>query len=347
MPIKGISEQRRLPRLAKFHLGIKKQNAKGIEYPTATDYFVIPDEYKQYLGEKPTELSIMIPVEDDEIWCNQYYKCYSRTRGLTCRGDGATCKRMLDKDTGAKANRDTKEVVWKIGLECKGRECPDYLAKECKETMNLQFIMPDLPGLGVIQIDTSSINSIRNINSDATMIRAVYKRIAMLPLLLTLEPQEVVNPDDGKKKTVRCLHLRIKGSLRDLMLEAAKPVNELLLPAPAEDEAPMDTEKEFQPDDMPKISPKEAEALKKDLFADGGTQPSLTEEAVKMGARPMTLIEQFWEACKSAHLDPKTKAGQTAVQKWLKQQFPAYEKWDLLTEEAQRKAITLMQEAKK
>jgi hypothetical protein len=100
------------------------------------------------------------------------------------------------------------------------------------------------------------------------MIRAVYKRIAMLPLLLTLEPQEVVNPDDGKKKTVRCLHLRIKGSLRDLLLEAAKPVTELLLPAPSEDEAPMDIENNKEP-----MSPEEAESLKKALFAEEASLP--------------------------------------------------------------------------
>ena len=320
-PIKGLSEQRRLPRLGKIHLGIKKQNARGVEYPTATDYFVVPDELADYLGVNPTALPIMIPIEDDEVWCNQYYKCYSRTRGLVCRGDGATCKRMVDAQTGEKAGKDSKEVVWKVGLTCPGRECPYYQAKECKETMNLQFLMPDLPGLGVYQIDTSSINSIRNINSDATMIRAVYGRVAMLPLILTLEPQEVNNPDDGRKKTVRCLHLRIKGSLKELMLEAAKPVTELLLPPPAEDEAPLDTNGETQ------------------------EQPSLVEEAVKLGAKPLSLAEQFMEACKSAHLDPKTKAGQTAIQKWLKARFPSYEKWDILTDDAQREAIAAMQEA--
>ena len=283
MPIKGLSEQRRLPRLAKFHLGIKKTSERtGKEYPTATEYFVIPEEYQQYLGEKPTELSIMIPVEDDELWASQYYKCYSRTRGLTCRGDGVTCKRMIDTATGEKANRDTKDVVWKVGLECKGRECPDYQAKECKETMNLQFIMPDLPGLGVIQIDTSSINSIRNINSDAEMIRAVYKRIAFIPLLLKLEPQEVVNPDDGKKKTVRCLHLRTNGTMRELMIQAAKPVTELLLPpSPAEDEAPLDQEN-GKDEPEPKIitTPQEAQDIKeKGLFAEGDCTPSTSKPA--------------------------------------------------------------------
>jgi len=273
-PIKGLSEQRRLPRIGKIHLGIKKQSQKtGAEYPTATDYFVVPADLYQYLGEQPTELPIMIPVEDDEIWCNQYYKCYSRTRGLTCRGDGVTCKRMVDVATGEKANRDTKDIVWKVGLECKGRDCPDYQAKECKETMNLQFIMPDIPGLGVWQVDTSSINSIRNINSGAEMIRAVYKRISFIPLLLTLEPQEVINPDDGRKKTVRCLHLRARGTLRDLMLEAAKPVTELLLPPPAEDEEPLD----HQDDTESKVTttPQEARDIKDaGLFAGGGTTPA-------------------------------------------------------------------------
>ena len=269
MPIKGLSEQRRLPRLGKIHLGVKKQSAKtGAEYPTATDYFVVPDDLAQYVGDKPTELSVMIPIEDDELWANQYYKCYSRTRGLVCRGDGTTCRRMIDTATGAKANRDTKDVVWKE-CECKGRECPDYQAKECKETMNLQFIMPDVPGLGVWQVDTSSINSIRNINSDAAMIRAVYKRIAFIPLLLTLEPQEVVNPDDGKKKTVRCLHLRTNGTMRELMIQAAKPVTELLPPpSPEEDEAPMDIENGKE-----ETEPKRAEPIR-DMFADGGTEPS-------------------------------------------------------------------------
>ena len=42
MPIKGLSEQRRLPRLGKIRLGVKKKNQKGIEYPASTDYFVCP-----------------------------------------------------------------------------------------------------------------------------------------------------------------------------------------------------------------------------------------------------------------------------------------------------------------
>jgi len=242
MPIQGLSEQRRLPRLGKIRLGIKKKSEKtGNEYPSATDYFVVPDELKKILGETPRELPIMIPVEDDEIWCNQYYKCYSFTRGLTCKGDGVTCRRMVDTATGEKANKETIEVVWQEGMPCIGRECPYYKANECKETMNLQFLMPDVPGLGIWQVDTGSINSIRNINNAAAMIRAVYKRISFIPLLLTIEPQEVVNPDDGKKKTVHVLNLRTRGTMRELLEISSKQAQEwLLISAPADDEAPDD-----------------------------------------------------------------------------------------------------------
>ena len=55
-PIKGISEQRRMTRLGKIHLGKKVEklddkkqpvlNTRGekITYPRATDYFVVPPE---------------------------------------------------------------------------------------------------------------------------------------------------------------------------------------------------------------------------------------------------------------------------------------------------------------
>jgi len=46
MPIKNLSESVRLPRLGKFHLGIRHPE-KG--YPMKTDYFVIPKEHPRLL----------------------------------------------------------------------------------------------------------------------------------------------------------------------------------------------------------------------------------------------------------------------------------------------------------
>lgn len=245
-PIKGLSEVRRLPRLGKIHLGVKveKTNDKGevvSTYPRATDYFVCPPEVQAVYGEKPQKLDIIIPIEDDEVWANQYYRQYSRSRGLVCKGDGETCRRMVDATTGDTANRDSKTVSWKEGLSCPGKACLDYQRKACQEVMNLQFLLPRVPGLGVWQVDTGSVNSILNINSEATMIRSICGRVNWIPLVLTLEPTEVTNPEDGKKKVVRCLHLRHEAGLQELLAATNKARVELLVAGPVEDEAPSDT----------------------------------------------------------------------------------------------------------
>ena len=244
-PIKGLSEKRRLPRLGKIHLGTRHPE-KG--YPMKTDYFVCPPEVQKVFGDKPKELKILIPVEDDEKWCSQYYRCYSKTRGLICKGDGEVAIRMVDTQTGAMADRDSKAIAMKE-MACQGRECPDYKVK-CKEVMNLQFLLPEVPGIGIWQIDTSSINSIRNINSTAELLKGIYGHICMLPLLLTLEPIEVNNPDDGKKQTVYTLNIRTNANLLEMSQQAGqykKLVAGISMPV-SDDERPDLTSPEFEPD---------------------------------------------------------------------------------------------------
>lgn len=215
MPIQGLTGKHRLPRLGKIHLGIKKTNEKGVEYPSAVDYFVCPLEVQAVFGEQPKELRILIPVEDEERWASQYYRCYSKTRGLICKGDGINATRMVDSETGAIADSKSKKVVMK-DMTCQGRECPEY-NKQCHEVMNLQFLLPEVAGLGIWQIDTGSINSIRNINSASELIKRIYGRISMIPLILTVEPHSVQDPDSGKKHDVYVLNLRTNQTLLELM----------------------------------------------------------------------------------------------------------------------------------
>jgi len=227
-----------MPRLGKIHLGIKALNDKGVEYPRAVDYFVCPPEVQAVSGEKPKELRILIPVEDEEKWASQYYRLYSRTRGLICKGDGEKAMRLVDAMTGDLTWKDeAKEVVMRE-VVCKGRECQDYGIR-CKEIMNLQFLLPEVPGLGVWQIDTGSVNSILNINAGGDFIRRLYGRISLIPLLLTVEPQEVKTPE-GKKKTVWVLNLRTRETLGNLMqLSQLKTAELLALPEPEETEMPV------------------------------------------------------------------------------------------------------------
>uniref|UniRef100_A0A6M3KN95 Uncharacterized protein n=1 Tax=viral metagenome TaxID=1070528 RepID=A0A6M3KN95_9ZZZZ len=234
MPIKGLTDRPpRLPRVGKIHLGVKVKQEGKAEYPRATDYFVFDPAHPQYeelvatYGEQPKELRILLPIEDEAKFAQQYYRLYSMTRGLVCKGDGETALRMVDTKTGDVANRNTKDVAMRP-VTCAGRECPDYGPRKCGEVMNLQFLLPEVSGFGVWQIDTGSINSIINVNSALELVRGVYGRVSMVPLILALEPMEVVNPDDGKKKTVRVLNIRSQDKMIEAYHKAQMPPLQLV-----------------------------------------------------------------------------------------------------------------------
>jgi len=237
MPIKGVSDQRRLPRLGKIHAGIKKEkkNDQGVviaTYPSAVDYFVCPPEVQAVFTEKPKELVIMFPIEDETKFASQYYKNYSSFRGLVCKGDGETCLRLIDVKTGDFAHRDTVTTDMKE-MPCNGRDCVMYQQKKCREVMCLQFLLPAVPGLGIWQLDTGSYHSIIAINSAVDLIRGICGRISMIPLKLVLEPREVA--PDGKKKKVNILQIRADVTLAEIQKLAALPASRCLLPPPEEE----------------------------------------------------------------------------------------------------------------
>ena len=151
MPIDQVSDIRRYPRLGKVRLGVKKEG-RHATYPQAVDYFVCPDEVRAIHGDEPRELPIMFPSDDLEEVAPQWYKCYSYTQGLICKGDGKTCRRKVDVDTGDFANRDTREWEIKDGLPCDPDHCPKMGDKQCRKVMSLLFILPEVPGLGVYQL---------------------------------------------------------------------------------------------------------------------------------------------------------------------------------------------------
>ncbi|MDD5511452.1 MAG: hypothetical protein PHI12_14155 [Dehalococcoidales bacterium] len=236
-PIKGVSEVVRLPRLGKIRLGLRKETDDGMVYPSPTDYFVCPEEVKKVYGDKPKELRVMFPTEDESQWASQFLKCYSATRGLICRGDGETAIARVDIGTGEIATRDAVDTELRE-ISCSPDICPYYERSRCRRVMNLQFLLPDCPGFGVYQLDTSSFNSIRNVNSTIAFIRGICGRISMIPLLLKLVEQEV--QPDGRRKTVRVLSLSAPYSLIEVQRYAQIPVGQSLLLPPPDTEAPDD-----------------------------------------------------------------------------------------------------------
>ncbi|HUU64130.1 MAG TPA: hypothetical protein VMX96_09485 [Dehalococcoidia bacterium] len=238
-PIANLSDIVRIPRLGKIRLGIKVEQPGKHPYPKPTDYFVVPPEIADVFGDKPKELDIMFPMEDSSQFAQQWLRAYSMTQGLTCVGDGITSRRKVDTATGAMASHETVEWIWKDDMHCDPQDCPEFLKKRCRRVMNLQVLIPVVPGLGVWQIDTSSFYSIVNINSMISLLKAILGRCSMIPLTLALGPIEV-SPLGQKKKTVYIMHIKKNIKLSDLAKVALLPPAQALIPPPEVEEAPAD-----------------------------------------------------------------------------------------------------------
>ena len=262
MGIKGLSDRRRLPRIGKIHLGVKAQSSKGTEYPKAVDYFVVrPDDntpedavaaFRAVYGEEPRELDIRFPTDDPADWADPWYRAYSRSYGLVCKGDGEVARAKWDAAAtglrpdgtalkGGWATSSTKTWTWQE-IPCAGADCPmqKTTPARCKMVMNLQFLLWRVRGIGAWQIDTGSWNSIRNLQDGIELIKAATGgRVRGLPLKLRLSPNEVTPPEgDVKTKTVWVLDISLRDlTLAELLAEATK-LGPGLLPPPVDDEKP-------------------------------------------------------------------------------------------------------------
>lgn len=238
MPIKGISDVRRLPRIGKVRLGMKDISKRTQrEYPKAVDYFVVRDDdgitfkaaadsFHQVYGEKPKALDIMFPLNDPEVFFQQWYKRYGSGTGLICKGDG---------EVASEVNRHTGEM---IEQECNPSECEWIGKKHCKAIGTLMFLLPMVAGVGCWQLDTGSWNSIVNLNSAIDFIKRLTDgRIAMLPLTLALRPKDV--QPEGKKKTVWVLDLALEGVSMERLLKPPD-LKTLYLPPDTSDQIPDD-----------------------------------------------------------------------------------------------------------
>jgi hypothetical protein len=190
----------------------------------------------------------MFPTDEQAQWASQFLRCYSASRGLICRGDGEMAIARIDIRTGEIATREAAETELRE-VTCNPAKCVYYQKAHCRRVMNLQFLLPDCPGFGVYQLDTSSFNSIVNVNSSLELIRGICGRLSMIPLSLKIVEQEV--QPEGKKKTVRILSLTAPYSLVEIQRYAQLPPGRaLLLPAP-DSEAPDD----LFPDEVLKQTP--------------------------------------------------------------------------------------------
>ena len=207
--IKGLSEIRRLPRLGKIRLGERRTSRGGKEYPAALGHFKFDEESVQeypaivkLYGSEPTELDIVLPLDETEKVFPQAYKLYGSGRGLKCKGDGERAfQRVCSKCNSTDCDcEDPAFEFTETACPCKLKD-----TGHCRPMGSLMVMLPKVSLAGVWQIDTSSYHSIVDLNSGIDFVRALCGRVAMIPLKLRLVAR-TVHPE-GQATTVHTLQL--------------------------------------------------------------------------------------------------------------------------------------------
>lgn len=262
MPIKGLSDRGRLPRVGKIRLGIKRDKGNDVTYPVAVDYFVVNEDentpaaaaraFKEVYGNTPRELDIAFPpiplpyLEAREQVFPQNYEQYGKGTGLKCRGDGVTALRLfVESGTGLATKREVQcltpdhcQYVRKMGRGADAK--PD-----CGASAHLLILLPKVQGIGVWQIDTGSVIGIQGVNSELNLLQLARGGslqgpwlLGGIPLKLALRPVEVA--PDGRKKTVHVLTIRYNGAIADLRRVPAQAGADVLPPPVPDDDIPTD-----------------------------------------------------------------------------------------------------------
>lgn len=296
MPIKGIEEVRRLPRLGIIRLGEKRKAASGAEYPSALDHFNFKDvsEVGAIYGDNCKELDVIFPVEDTELFFRQARIAYGSSR-VFCRCDDMLTATRMRVEAGKDA--DGEKFITSQGLQVKEGEryqmpcvpeaCPYALSEKklCRGIGRLMFMLPRVPKFGCYQITTTSFHSMVSLNSYIDAVRAQAGRISMIPLKLKLVPTNVA--PGGKKKTVFTLQVVFDGNLEDLrafgknnLLAAPMPENVLPTHAELDNEIPAELvseggnalDKALGETIDPPFDPGAADAARKSLEEPGDAQ---------------------------------------------------------------------------
>ncbi len=236
--IKGISDIRRLPRIAKIRLGVKVISKKtGNEYPKEVDYFVVPEAVAKIYGDKPKELDIMMPTNDPEIFFPQSYKAYGADQRLKCKGNGETAERWIED-----------------GLQERTCPCEWLEEKKCAKRAHLMVFLPKVSLGGVFQLDSGSGRNIVTINSYIDYLFSLIGRCAMIPLKLIREPQKVQY--EGKMSTHYLLRLEYQGNIEEInrlrsnTQQVLDRTANLMLEAPKEEGPEDDTPIVYEEDDV-------------------------------------------------------------------------------------------------
>jgi hypothetical protein len=195
------AEDTMLPRVGKIRLGVQTKNANGKAFPKAIDYFRVEteeseitspaavDAFRAVYGEEPRELAVMFPGSDVEDVLENAWRLYGASK-LKRRCDGTTCSER------------TATGGW-VTKPCVCEALPEASRDHCKRTLTVQVLLPDVSGIGVWQIDTSSEIGLRRLVGHLRLIQSIRGTLQGYECRLRLVPVKVA--PDGATKTVYVL----------------------------------------------------------------------------------------------------------------------------------------------
>lgn len=234
-PVRSMGIKNLMPGLVergKIKIGNKgamrqSQGGSDFQLPQKLDHFLITsmakgadnnflrdDEIHAVLGDKPTEIPVVLLYDDIELNFQTRYACYNG-KNLHCSGDGEIA-RYIQKA----ANPQTNEPAVYAERDCTCyRQDPTYQGRDkCKINGNLSVMISgvDVVG-GVWKFRTTSFNSVVGLLSSLALIKRITGGpLAGIPLTLTVQPKTVSDPIKGSTQVVYVVGLEYRGAIEAL-----------------------------------------------------------------------------------------------------------------------------------
>ena len=176
-------------------------------------------------------IGVTVPPRDQVV--SQWYEMWSKG-GATRR-----CDSQIEKLSGKPclcphAEDPSDPVQVEAAAQERARLAALKTPQACKPVTRISLMIPDLPGLGVFRIDTSSYYAAVEIGDAAELLQIARDRGTMLPAVLRIEQRTRIA--DGKTKRYPVPVLEILASFREIASGAleAGGIAAQLPPAPAE-----------------------------------------------------------------------------------------------------------------
>lgn len=284
------------PRVGKIRLGVQVPKSVGstVTRPKAIDYFRVDPEdeittpeaaasFREVYGDRPTVLRCQLPGATPDACFEGAYRLYGKQK-LKRICDGTTCD-----ERGATGEWETKPCVCAAARET-GRK-----VDQCTLTWTLNVLLPDVVGMGVWQIDTSSEISANRVSAWLQMMHTTMGSLALVEFDLHLSAV-TASPSvlKGKSTTVYVLDPRaIEATPRELISGAVGRASRVQIeagPVPAVPEPVIDQPEPVAPeppaDEPPaKDSPEYKLAAKRldELQAMGAAMDDIRDAGEKLG----------------------------------------------------------------